>query len=78
VLRLFDEAFVARLAAALGDAAYLNGHSPEAAIATVIEARKAARASRDFALADRLRKALAAQRVLLTDNSDGTTTWSVE
>jgi cysteinyl-tRNA synthetase len=78
VLRLFDEAFVARLAAALGDAVYLNGHSPEGAIATVIEARKAARLSRDFALADRLRKALAAQRVLLTDNSDGTTTWSVE
>jgi cysteinyl-tRNA synthetase len=76
--RLFDAEFVARLAAALGDAVYLNGHTPEAAIATVIQARKAARASRDFALADRLRKALAAQRILLTDNGDGTTTWSVE
>jgi cysteinyl-tRNA synthetase len=73
---LFDEEFVARLAAALGDAVYLNGHSPEAAIHTVIEARKSARAKRDFALADRLRKALAAQRILLTDNGDGTTTWS--
>jgi cysteinyl-tRNA synthetase len=75
---IFDETFVARLAAALGDAVYLNGHSPEAAIHTVIEARNVARASRNFALADRLRKALAAQRILLTDNSDGTTTWSVE
>jgi cysteinyl-tRNA synthetase len=75
---IFDEAFVARLAAALGDAVYLNGHSPEVAIQTVIETRNAARASRNFALADRLRKALAAQRILLTDNSDGTTTWSVE
>jgi cysteinyl-tRNA synthetase len=77
-LRLFDEAFVARLAAALGEAVHLNGHTPEAAIATVIEARNAARANRDFALADRLRKALAAQRIGLTDNKDGTTTWSFE
>jgi cysteinyl-tRNA synthetase len=78
VFEIFDETFVARLAAALGDAAHLNGHSPEAAIQIVIETRNAARASRNFALADRLRKALAAQRVLLTDNGDGTTTWSVE
>jgi cysteinyl-tRNA synthetase len=75
---IFDEGFVARLAAALGDAMHLNGHSPEAAIHTVIEARHAARKSRDFALADRLRKALAAQRIVLTDKGDGTTTWSVE
>jgi cysteinyl-tRNA synthetase len=73
---LFDEEFVARLAAALGDAVHLNGHSPEAAIHTVIQARNSARAKRDFTLADRLRKALAAQRILLTDNGDGTTTWS--
>jgi cysteinyl-tRNA synthetase len=77
-IALFDDAFVARLAAALGDAVYLNGHSPEAAILTVIDVRNAARAGRDFALADRLRKALAAQRIVLTDNSDGTTTWSFE
>jgi cysteinyl-tRNA synthetase len=77
-IAVFDAAFVARLAAALGDAVHLNGHSAEAAIATVIEARNAARASRDFALADRLRKALAAQRIILTDNRDGTTTWSFE
>jgi cysteinyl-tRNA synthetase len=75
---VFDAAFVARLAAALGDAVHLNGHSPEAAIATVIEARKAARLARDFALADRLRKTLAAHNIVLTDNKDGTTTWSHE
>ena len=77
-IAVFDDAFVARLATALGDAVHLNGHSAEAAIATVIDARNAARASRDYALADRLRKALAAQRIVLTDNSDGTTTWSFE
>ncbi len=77
-LRLFDDEFVARLAAALGEAVHLNGHSPEAAIATVVEARNAARARRDFGLADRLREALAAQRVILTDNKDGTTTWSLD
>jgi len=75
---VFDDAFVARLAAALGDAVHLNGHSPEAAIATVIEARNAARLARDFALADRLRTTLAAHNIVLTDNKDGTTTWSLE
>jgi cysteinyl-tRNA synthetase len=77
-IAVFDDSFVARLAAALGDAVHLNGHAPEAAIATVLEARNAARAGRDFALADRLRKALAAQRIIITDNKDGTTTWSFE
>jgi cysteinyl-tRNA synthetase len=77
-IAVFDEAFVARLAAALGEAVHLNGHTPQAAIHTVIEARNAARANRDFTLADRLRKALAAQRIILTDNKDGTTTWSFE
>lgn len=69
----FDSAFVARLAEALGDAAHLNGHGPEAAIQTVIDARNAARLDRNFALADRLRKALAAQKIVLTDTKNGTT-----
>lgn len=77
-IAIFDDAFVGRLAAALGDAIYLNGHSAEAAIATVIEARNAARGARDFALADRLRKALAAVRIVLTDRKDGTTSWELE
>ncbi len=75
---VFDATFVARLAEALGDAAHLNGHTPEAAIQTVIDARYAARKDRNFALADRLRKALAAQRIVLTDNKDGTTSWELE
>jgi cysteinyl-tRNA synthetase len=77
-IAVFDDAFVARLAAALGEAVHLNGHTPEAAIATVIDARNAARTQRDFALADRLRKVLASVRIVLTDNKDGTTTWSLE
>jgi cysteinyl-tRNA synthetase len=75
---LFDDAFVARLAAALGDAAHLNGHTPQAAIQTVVDARNAARKDRNFTLADQLRKALAEQRIVLTDNKDGTTTWELE
>ena len=77
-ISVFDAGFVARLAVALGDAAHLNGHAPEAAIQTVIDARNAARKDRNFELADRLRKALAAQRIILTDNKDGTTNWGLE
>ena len=77
-ISVFDAGFVARLAVALGDAAHLNGHTPEAAIQTVIDARNAARKDRNFELADRLRKALAAQRINLTDNKDGTTQWGLE
>ncbi len=76
--QLFDEGFVGRLAAALGDAMHLNGHSPQAAVDAVVDARNAARAARDFGLADRLRRALADQRIVLTDNKDGTTKWILE
>ncbi|GAC1589346.1 MAG: hypothetical protein NVS3B28_15390 [Candidatus Velthaea sp.] len=71
-----DPAVAKRLSTSLGDAVHLNGGSPEAAINAIVEARNAARKSRDFALADRLRKALAAENIALTDNKDGTTTWS--
>jgi cysteinyl-tRNA synthetase len=72
----FDAGFVARLAAAVGEAVHLNGDGPERAIELIIEARRAAKAQRDFARADALRKALVAENVLLTDNKDGTTTWT--
>jgi cysteinyl-tRNA synthetase len=72
-----DPAIAARLASAVGDAVHLNGSPPEAAIEAVIAARNDARKNRDFALADRLRQALAAENIVLTDNKDGTTQWSL-
>jgi len=75
-LDALDAGFVQRLAARVGDAVHLNGHTPEAAIAAVIDARRAARANKDFPLGDRLRDALAAEGVALKDSKDGTT-WTV-
>ena len=73
----FDAGFVERLQAGLGGALHLNGEAPpQAAIAAVIEARAQARRDKDFALGDRLRDALAAERVALKDSKDGTT-WIV-
>jgi cysteinyl-tRNA synthetase len=70
----FDEAFVDRLRARLSDLLVVNGAaSAETAIESVIEARKAARRDKDFALSDRLRDALVAEGVQLNDSKDGTT-----
>ena len=52
------------------------GESPAGVVERVIDARNAARKARDFALADRLRNALAAEGIVLTDGKDGTT-WTV-
>jgi cysteinyl-tRNA synthetase len=45
-------------------------------VARLIDERNAARKARDFALADRLRDALSAEGIVLTDGKDGTT-WTV-
>jgi cysteinyl-tRNA synthetase len=71
-----DPAIVDRLRTALGDVVAINGEGPEGAIARAIDARNAARKARDFALADRVRNALAAEGIVLTDGKDGTS-WTV-
>ena len=65
-----------RLRTQLGSELSLNGASPEDAIAAVIEARRTARANKDWAASDRLRDALAASGIELKDSKDGTT-WTV-
>jgi cysteinyl-tRNA synthetase len=72
-----DAERVARLVAELGDVVHTNGSVPEEAVDAIVAARNAARKARDFALADRLRKALTAELIVLTDHKDGTTTWAV-
>ena len=71
-----DPAAVDRLRASVADAVRFNGESPAGAIDLVVDARNAARKAKDFALADRLRKALSAEGITLTDGKDGTTTWT--
>jgi cysteinyl-tRNA synthetase len=71
-----DPATIERLRATLADAVPFNGESAAGAIELVIDARNAARKAKDFALADRLRKALSAEGITLTDGKDGTTTWT--
>jgi cysteinyl-tRNA synthetase len=66
----------AKLRAAVGSELSFNGETPEAAIEAVIAARNAARLSKDFALADRLRDALGASGVVINDGKDGTT-WTI-
>jgi cysteinyl-tRNA synthetase len=72
-----DPAIVERLRAALADAVAFNGEGAAGAVDLVIDARNAARKAKDFALADRLRKALTAEGIVLNDSKDGTTTWTV-
>ncbi|HTV75068.1 MAG TPA: cysteine--tRNA ligase [Candidatus Acidoferrales bacterium] len=68
--------FLERLSARTGDVVHFNGGGSQAGIEAVIAARNAARAAKDFALADRLRVALAELGVTLEDSKGGTT-WSV-
>ena len=48
-----------------------------AAVEALISERLDARRAKDWAASDRIRDALAAEGVVLKDNKDGTTTWSV-
>ena len=49
----------------------------EAAIEKLIDARNAARKTRNFKESDRIRDELKAMRIELEDHKDGTTTWKV-
>lgn len=63
--------FVARLGAQLGER--FDGIAPEAAVERVIGLRNEARARKDWSASDRLRDALLACGVALTDTKEGTT-----
>ncbi len=54
-----------------------GAHLDEAAIATLIAQRAAAKAARDFAASDRIRDQLLAQGIVLKDSASGTT-WEVQ
>ncbi len=58
-----------------GDGTYSADASTQERIDELIARRKAARAAKDFAAADKLRDELAALGVAIKDNKDGTTTW---
>lgn len=47
-------------------------------IEALIEERKNAKASKNWARADEIRKEIASKNILLKDNPDGTTSWSVQ
>jgi cysteinyl-tRNA synthetase len=51
------------------DAAWIEG---------LIEERKTAKAAKNWARADEIRKEIASKNILLKDNPDGTTSWSVQ
>ena len=72
-----DSAIVERLHTAVGDVVHINGDGPETLIEAIIEARASARKNKDFALGDRLRDALAAEKIVLKDSKDGTT-WQID
>jgi cysteinyl-tRNA synthetase len=63
----------ARLEAVVG----FDGESGERIIALAIDARDQARRKKDFALADQIRDALVAERIVLRDTREGTTTWTL-
>ncbi|HEY5350100.1 MAG TPA: cysteine--tRNA ligase [Candidatus Lustribacter sp.] len=72
-----DPATIERLCTALADVVAFNGEGAPGVVTRVVDARNAARKARDFALADRLRNALSAEGIVLTDGKDGSTTWTV-
>jgi cysteinyl-tRNA synthetase len=66
--------------------AELNKHSQDVSssgvdaswIETLIEERKMAKAAKNWARADEIRKEIASKNIILKDHPDGTTTWVVQ
>jgi cysteinyl-tRNA synthetase len=58
-----------------GDGTYSTDEATQKRIDELIDQRKAARAAKNFAEADKFRDELGAIGVVLRDNKDGTTTW---
>jgi len=67
---------IERLKQLLGDDVPLNGQRGRDVVTAVIQARQAAKQSRNFALADKLRDALREVGIVLIDSKEGAT-WSV-
>jgi cysteinyl-tRNA synthetase len=74
--RIDVDAVAARLRERLDGTVGFDGASGERIIEAVIAARNEARKKKDFALADRLREALAEERIHVHDTRDGTT-WTL-
>ena len=55
-----------------------RGGLDETKIVSLVDARNAARKSKDFAQADRIRNELTGMGVELEDKRDGTTTWKLK
>jgi len=74
----FDRAsFLAWEAMKTAEALKTSSGLDEVAIETLIDARNAARKTRNFKESDRIRDELKAMRIELEDHKDGTTTWKV-
>jgi cysteinyl-tRNA synthetase len=72
-----SQAALERLRDRLGEIVPPHPIEPTDAVDAIVEARIKAKSEKDFALADRLRKALADAGVTLSDSKDGTT-WTVD
>jgi cysteinyl-tRNA synthetase len=78
LLGLISPQSVKNLVAVATGARSLVGDDEKSLVEEHINARNAARASKNWAESDRIRDELAAMGIALKDNKDGTTTWEVK
>ena len=77
VIEIDIEAAAQRVRTSLEAVVGFDGETGETIIARAIAARDEARRKKDFALADRIRDALLAERIELRDTREGKTTWTL-